>query len=113
MSSLDCLEALFRLLLPLASREHILGDLREECKSSREYLAAALSLLGPVIVSRIRRTTDFQVFLMEILAVYMSFSAAAWCLGQRTFLYDHSGFARLAIPTTVTAVAPADVQCLR
>lgn len=104
MPSLRHPENLFRLLLPPASREHVLGDLHEKCKSRRQYVAEALSVLGPVIVGRIRRTTDFGVFLMETLAVYLSFSAAAWWLGQKTFLYDHSGFARLAIPTTIAAI---------
>jgi hypothetical protein len=104
MPSLRHLENLFRLLLPPASREHVLGDLHEKCKSRRQYVAEALSVLGPVIVGRIRRTTDFGVFLMETLAVYLSFSAAAWWLGQKTFLYDHSGFARLVIPTTIAAI---------
>ena len=104
MPSLQRLENLFRLLLPPASREHVLGDLHEKYNSPRQYVMDAISVLGPVIVSRIRRTTDFQVFLMEIFAVYMSFSAAAWWLGETAFLYDHIGFARLAIPTTVTVV---------
>jgi hypothetical protein len=104
MPSLRHLENLFRLLLPPASREHVLGDLHEKCKSRRQYVAEALSVLGPVIAGRIRRTTDFGVFLMETLAVYLSFSAAAWWLGQKAFLYDHSGFARLAVPTTIAAI---------
>jgi hypothetical protein len=104
MLSLDWLEKLFGVLLPPASREHVLGDLHEKCKSRREYLIDAISVLGPVIVGRIRRTTDFQVFLMETVVVYLSFSAAALWLGQEAFLYDHAGFARLAIPTTVSAI---------
>jgi hypothetical protein len=102
MSSLQLLENLFQLLLPPASREHVLGDLHEKCKSSREYLKDAASVLGPVIIGRIRRTIDWQVFLMETLAVYLSFSAAAWWLDQKDYLYDQAGFVRLAIPTAVT-----------
>jgi hypothetical protein len=48
----------------------VLGDLHEKCKSPRQYFIEAAGVLGPVIVSRIRRTTDFQVFLMETFAVY-------------------------------------------
>jgi hypothetical protein len=102
MTSFQWLERIFRLLLPPASREHVLGDLHERCKSPRQYLAEAISVLAPVVISRIRRTTDFQVLLMEAFAVYLSFSANAWWLGAKTFLYDHAGFARLSIPTTVT-----------
>jgi hypothetical protein len=102
--ALQFLERLFRLLLPPASREHVLGDLHEKCKSPRQYLSDAISVLGPVIIGRIRRTTDFQVCLIEIFVVYLSFSAAAWWIGQSAFLYDHSGFARLVIPTTVIVI---------
>jgi hypothetical protein len=102
MLSLQRLENIFRLLLPPASREHVLGDLHEKCKSRRQYFIDAASVLGPVIISRIRRTTDFQVFLMETFAVYLSLSATAWLLGQKAFLYDQAGFLRLAIPTAVT-----------
>jgi hypothetical protein len=98
------LEKLFGFLLPPASREHVLGDLHERCKSRREYLSDAISVLGPVIIGRIRRTTDFQVFLMETFSVYLSFAAAAWWLGQKSFLYEHSGFVRLVVPTTVTVI---------
>ena len=87
-----------------ASREHVLGDLHEKCKSPRQYLIDATSVLGPVIISRIRRTTDVQVFFMEVIAVYLSFSAAAWWLDQKGLLFDHAGFACFAMPTTVTAI---------
>lgn len=98
------LENLFRRLLPPACREHVLGDLHEKCKSRREYVITAASVLAPVIISRIRRTTDFQLFLMESFAVYLSFSAAEYWLGQRSFLYDQAGFVRLAIPTLIAVI---------
>lgn len=104
MPAFQLFETLFGLLLPPASREHVLGDLHEKCKTPREYGLEAISVLGPVIISRIRRTTDLQVFLMEIFAVYLSFSEAAWWMGQKAFLYDYAGFARLAIPTSVTVI---------
>lgn len=99
------LENLVRLLLPPASREHVLGDLRERYISPKSYLMDALSVLGPVIVSRIRRTTDLQVFLMEGLTIYLSFTATACFLGQQNFLYLHAGFVRLAVPAIFAAVA--------
>lgn len=105
MSPPKYLEKLFRLLLPPASREHVLGDLQERYQSPKSYLIDAFSVLGPVIVSRIRRTTDFQVFLMEACAVYFSFAAAAWCLGEQRFLYGNAGFIRLLMPTTVALAA--------
>lgn len=104
MASLQRLESLFGVLLPPASREHVLGDLREKCRSRKQYVVEAAGVLGPVIFSRIRRTTDVQVFLMEAFAVYLSFSAAAWGMGQQAFLYQQAGFVRLAIPTLVTVI---------
>jgi hypothetical protein len=99
------LENLFRLLLPPASREHVLGDLQERHTSPKSYAVEALSVLGPVIISRIRRTTDMQVFLMETLTVYLSFAAAGLYLGEQNFLYHQAGFVRLAIPTSVAVVS--------
>jgi hypothetical protein len=104
MPSLERIESLFRLLLPPASREHVLGDLHEKYKSRREFVVAALSVLGYVIFGRIRRTTDFQVFLMETFAVYSSFLATAWWLGRESFLHNDAGFLRLAIPTALIAI---------
>lgn len=104
MSALQLLEKVFGFLLPQACREHVLGDLHEKYKSPRRYLREAFAVLAPVIMSRIRRATDFQAFLMETFAVYLSFLAAAWWLGEKAFLYDHAGFVRLAIPTAVTAI---------
>jgi hypothetical protein len=98
------MESVMRLLLPPACREHVLGDLHERNASARQYVAEALSVIAPVIVSTIRRTTDFNVLTMEALAIYASYSTAAWYLRQRVFLYEDLGFARLAIPTTLAVV---------
>jgi hypothetical protein len=99
------LESLLRLLLPPASREHVLGDLQERYTSPESYVIEALSVLGPVIISRIRRTTDIQVFLMETLTIYLSFATAGWYLGEQNFLYHQAGFVRLAVPTSVAVVS--------
>ncbi len=74
------LESVLRFLLPPASREHVLGDLQERYKSLKSYLIDALSVIPPVIVSRIRRTTDLQAFLIEAFTVYCSFTMTAWYL---------------------------------
>ena len=92
------LEMLLRWLLPPACREHVLGDLQERNNSAKSYALDALAVLIPVIVSRIRRTTDMQVFLMEAVTTYMSFAMAAWYLGER------AGFLRLTIPAGITVV---------
>ncbi len=99
------LEHLLYLLLPPDSREHVLGDLQERCTSAKSYLIDSLSVLGPVIVSRIRRTTDFQVFLIEAVTIYLSLTAAAWYLGEQSFLYRDGGFVRLMLPTSVAVIA--------
>jgi hypothetical protein len=104
MPSVERLEQLFQLLVPPACREHVLGDLRETLKTPRQYLAGAIAVLPPVIISGIRRTTDAQVLLMEAFAIYASFAATARYLGDMDFLYAHAGFARLAIPTGVAVI---------
>lgn len=98
-------ENIFRLLLPPSCREHVLGDLHERCKSPSRYLVDALSVLGPVIMSRIRRTTDPKVFVIETFAVYVSLTASAYWLAPSGFLYDDAGFVRLAIPAGLTVVS--------
>ena len=91
-------EAVLRLLLPPAAREHVLGDLKERYSSPRQYFHDAVSAVPCVILSRIRRTTDPAALLMEALVLYMSFFAAAWYL-DIAFLSDQNGLFRIAIPT--------------
>jgi hypothetical protein len=57
----------------------------------------ALRTIPLVIFSRVRRTTDAQVLLMQAFALYISFLAAAW-LKDGTLLGEQWGFLRLAIP---------------
>src|SRR5438132_13532205 len=92
------MEAVVGFLLPPACREHVLGDLHERYTSRRHYLVDALLAVPLVIASRIRRTTDPDVFLMEALGLYVAFSGAAFLL-DRSFL-EH-GLLRLAIPAAV------------
>ena len=63
------MEAVVGFLLPPACREHVLGDLHERYTSPRQYLVDALLAVPLVIASRIRRTTDPDVFLMEALGL--------------------------------------------
>jgi len=93
-------EAVVGFLLPSSCREHVLGDLRERCTSPRQYFLDAVSAVPLVIASRIRRTTDPDVFLMEALGVYGAFSGAALVLNS-SFLYGRFGLLRLAIPAAV------------
>jgi hypothetical protein len=91
------LEALAGLLIPPACREVVLGDLHERYAGLPHYLADVLSTVPLVILSRIRRTTDFQVLLMEAFVLFLSFWGAAK-FGDSAFLNDRLGLLRVAIP---------------
>ncbi len=84
-------------VIPPACREEVLGDLYEGCGSSGQYVREALRVVPMVIFSRIRRTADSQVLLMQATALYLSFMGAAWYQGE-AFLFQNSGLTRLAIP---------------
>lgn len=58
-------EAIAALFVPPACREEVLGDLRERCSSPRQYAVDALRTIPLVIISRIRRTADPQVLLIQ------------------------------------------------
>jgi hypothetical protein len=90
-------EAIVAVLIPPACRDEVLGDLHERYSSSGQYGLDAVRTIPLVILSRIRRTADPQVLLMQALALYASFSGAAW-LTDRTFLSQQWGLLRLAIP---------------
>jgi hypothetical protein len=98
-------EAVLGLLIPPACRQEVLGDLHERYTGPRQYLRDALSAVPCVILSRIRRTTDPQVLLLEAFALYLSFVGVAWLLGQKAFLSEPLGLMRLAIPTAVVLLA--------
>jgi hypothetical protein len=87
-------------LLPPACREEILGDMRERYRSRFGYFLEALHEVPCVIYSRICRTTDAVVALMEAASMYTAFVIAAKCVDV-TLLSAQSGFARLAIPPMV------------
>jgi hypothetical protein len=87
-------------LIPPACREEVLGDLRERCADGGGFLAEAMHVIPFVVVSRIRRTSDAVMLLMEGITLYTCFVLAAWWL-NRTLLYDQWGFVRLAIPPAV------------
>jgi len=97
------LEAIVGFFLPPACREEVLGDLHEQYRGPVQYTFLAMRVAPCVIVSRIRRTADVRVLLMEALLIYASYLAAAW-YADRTLLMDQWGFFRLAVPA-VLAVA--------
>jgi len=93
-------EAIVAIFVPPACREEVLGDLHERYTSTRQYGVEALRTVPLVIMSRIRRTADPQVLLMQAFAWYVSFLGAAW-LRDRAFLNEQWGLLRLAIPGAV------------
>jgi hypothetical protein len=101
----EWMEAVVGFLIPPACREEVLGDLHERYTGPRRYIADAVRTVPLVIASRIRRTADPQVLLMEAFALYISFLAAAWRFEGLPFLYTQRGFLRLAIPAAVALVA--------
>jgi hypothetical protein len=90
-------EAIVALLLPPACREEVLGDLHERYRSRLQYAADALCTVPLVILSRIRRTADPQVLLIQAFALYASFLTAAW-FKDPSLLQAQWGLLRLAIP---------------
>jgi hypothetical protein len=94
----SALERLIALLFPPASREEVLGDLRERCGA--RFTGEALQVLPFIVASRIRRTTDVIVLLMEALTLFTSLVLAAVWL-DRPLISEEWGFARLGIPVVV------------
>jgi hypothetical protein len=97
-------EALVGFLIPPACREHVLGDLHERYTSPIQYFIDVLATVPLVILSRIRRTTDPVVLLMEAFVLYVSFLAAA-AYFERALLNDQMGLFRLALPAAIAIVA--------
>jgi hypothetical protein len=93
-------EAMIAVLVPPACREEVLGDLQERYRSPRQYGLEALRTVPMVILSRIRRTADPQVLLMQAFALYISFLGAAW-FKDPGLLRDQWGLMRLAIPAGI------------
>jgi len=105
-------EALVGWLVPPACREEVLGDMRERHQRTAPYLLEATYMIPCVIYSRICRTTDAVVALMEALSMYTAFVIAAWSLDRALLLNQH-GFARLAIPPAIylAAMILTDAYC--
>jgi hypothetical protein len=95
------LEKLVGFLIPSACREEVLGDLHERFQSTPRYVVDALTTVPLVVLSRIRRTTDAVVFLMEAIVLYSSYLAAAFFLNQN-LLTDALGFCRLGLPVAIS-----------
>jgi len=78
------IERVVQLLMPPASREHVLGDLSERYVSPRQYLVDALRTLPFVLVSRVRRTCNPP--LDAAVVVMLWFWAVIWGSGEHVWL---------------------------
>jgi hypothetical protein len=94
-------EALVAILIPPACREEVVGDLHERFQSPLQYAADVLSTVPLVIISRMRRTADPQILLIQAFALYLSFLGAAR-LSNGAVLNEPWGLWRLAIPAAIT-----------
>ena len=92
-------EAVVGLIVPPACREEILGDLYERYESPARYFLDAIRIVPFTILSRIRRTSDAQIVLMEAISTYTGFLGAA--------LMTKAGLdtAALAVPTLIAVMA--------
>jgi hypothetical protein len=90
-------EAIVAVFVPPACREEVLGDLYERYSSPGQYGLDALCTVPLVIMSRIRRTADPQVLLMQAFGLYVSYLGAAW-FKDAALLRQQWGLLRLAIP---------------
>ncbi len=93
-------EAIVAVFVPPACREEVLGDLHERYRSPRQYILDALHTVPLVIMSRIRRTADPQILVIQAFVLYLSFLGAAW-LRDRALPDEQWGLLRLAIPAAV------------
>jgi len=91
------------IFIPPACREEVLGDLRERNDGAQLFLYDALRTVPFVILSRVRRTTDSVVLLMEGFCCYVSYLAAAWVLSP-AMVAKQDGLLRLAIPGAIALV---------
>ena len=92
------IEAVVGLLVPPASREHVLGDLRERYAGTRSYLSDALSAVPGAIAGRLLRTTGWQLVALRAGALYLSFLVAAWAAFGAAWLRQHGEYLRLLLP---------------
>jgi hypothetical protein len=71
------IESVVRLLLPAPTREHVLGDLAERYSTPGRYVGEALRTVPFVIVSQIRRTSQFALAPLVVLVLFQGFSTGA------------------------------------
>lgn len=99
------MEAIIGFFIPPACREEVLGDLHERFQDRRRYILEALRTVPMVIWSRIRRTTEPGVLLLEAFALYLSFAGTALAMGNGRFLTEQTGYLRLTLPVLMALVS--------
>ena len=97
-------EALVAVLIPPACREEVLGDLHERFVSPWRYALEALRTVPMVIISRILRTADAQMTLIQALVWYFSFVIAIRQSDPSQFEQPW-GLLRPAIPAVIAMLA--------
>ena len=88
------------IFIPPACREEVLGDLRERNDGAQLFVYDALRTVPLVILSRVRRTADSVVLLMQAFCCYVSYLAAAWFFA-RPAIAKQEGLLRLGIPCVI------------
>jgi hypothetical protein len=96
-------EAIVSVLVPAASRDEVVGDLHERYRSPGQYALEALRTIPLVIFSRIRRTVDPQVLLIQAFCWFAPFLSAAW-IEDRAFLGKPWGLVQLAVPAALAVL---------
>jgi len=100
----NTIERAVALLIPPASREPVLGDLRERNETTAAYIIDAIKVVPYTIWSRVRRTTSPELLLLQAAALSASFLAGAW-LYRGSFFLEPTTLIRLAIPASAALIA--------
>ena len=84
-------------LIPRSCRENVAGDLREQYRSTGQYLLRATRIVPLVIAGKVRRTVDPVLLIIEAWGLFMAFEAA-WRLSDMPLIGSLSELTRLLIP---------------
>jgi len=98
------IEALAGLVTPPACREEVLGDLHERNPTLARFCIDAVLTVPHVILSRIRRTADPQLLILQAIALYLCYYGAVW-FEDRALLLETWGLMRVAAPVLIVLVA--------
>lgn len=96
----NLVETIVGLLIPPASREHVLGDLRERYISTPQYIGDAMRVVPAVIVSRVRRTSDWLLVALQAYTLFLVFR-------PQRFAYSMAPNLRLVLPIAAALIALA------